>query len=143
MSRIKIELPGNFPFTTTLPIRITDLNYGGHVGNDTVLSIIHEARVRFLVSKGFSELNAGAAGLIMNDVAIQFKGELFYGDVVNISVVIRDFTKVSFDVYYLLETIKGEIHKTVAIAKTGMLFYDYTKKKIASVPEVFIQAFSI
>jgi acyl-CoA thioesterase FadM len=142
MSRIKIELPRKFPFTTELPVRITDLNYGGHVGNDTVLSIIHEARVRCLASKGFSELNAGAAGLIMSDAAIQFKGELFYGDIVRISVAISDFSKVSFEIYYLLETVRGEDRKTVAVAKTGMLFYDYSKKKLASVPEAFIQAFS-
>ena len=46
MARIKLTLPERFPFTTTIPIRITDLNYGGHVGNDTVLALLHEARVQ-------------------------------------------------------------------------------------------------
>jgi acyl-CoA thioesterase FadM len=43
MARIKIELPQSFSFTCRIPVRITDINYGGHAGNDTVLSIIHEA----------------------------------------------------------------------------------------------------
>jgi len=34
MQRIKIDLPEFFSFTTPIKIRITDLNYGGHVGND-------------------------------------------------------------------------------------------------------------
>jgi acyl-CoA thioester hydrolase len=140
MSRIKIDLPAVFPFTTDIAVRITDLNYGGHVGNDTVLSIIHEARVRFLVSKGFSELNVDGAGLIMSDVAIQFKNELFYGDIIRISIAVGDFTKVSFEMYYLLETLSESKGKTVAIAKTGMLCYDYTRKKITAVPESFKQA---
>ena len=57
MARIKIELPEIFSFTTTIPIRITDLNYGGHVGNDTILSIIHEARMQFLKNAGYTELD--------------------------------------------------------------------------------------
>ena len=50
MARIKVELPELFTFNTTIPIRITDLNYGNHVGNDTILSMIHEACVQFTVS---------------------------------------------------------------------------------------------
>lgn len=48
MARISIDLPSTFTFSATIPVRITDLNYGGHVGNDTILSIIHEARVQYL-----------------------------------------------------------------------------------------------
>jgi len=46
MARIKIEIPDKFIYKTEIPIRITDINYGGHLGNDSLLSIIHEARVR-------------------------------------------------------------------------------------------------
>ena len=60
MARIKIELPDNFPFTTSIPVRITDINYGGHVGNDTVLSIIHEARMQFLKSMAIQKWNLKA-----------------------------------------------------------------------------------
>ena len=69
-----------------IPIRITDLNYGGHVGNDTILSLLHGARVQFLAHHGFKELEAAGVGLIMSDVAIEFKNELFYGDTLIISV---------------------------------------------------------
>ena len=63
MARVKIELPDSFQFTTEITIRITDLNYGGHVGNDTVLSIIHEARMQFLRHYGHTEMNFGGIGL--------------------------------------------------------------------------------
>ena len=59
MARINIDLPGDFKFSTTIPVRITDLNYGGHVGNDAILSIIHEARMQFLHHFGYSEINFG------------------------------------------------------------------------------------
>ena len=73
MNRIKIKLPDSFPFFTTITIRVTDLNYGGHVGNDSFLSIIQEARQQYLLSHGFEELSIAGVGLIMADVAIEFK----------------------------------------------------------------------
>src|SRR5690348_12131706 len=98
MNRIKIELPEQFNFTAKIPIRITDLNYGGHVGNDIILSLIHEARVQFLRHHGYEELNFGGIGLIMSDAGIQFRNELFYGDVIIASVTTGTYSKVSFDI---------------------------------------------
>jgi acyl-CoA thioesterase FadM len=135
MSRIKIDLPDNFHFATSIPIRITDINYGGHTGNDTILSIIHEARIQFLKSKGYTEMEFAGAGMIMADVGIEFKSELFYGDIVIASVAVANISKVSFDVYYKLEKKTADKTVLVAIAKTGMVCYDYNKKKISAVPE--------
>jgi acyl-CoA thioester hydrolase len=135
MARIKIGLPAHFSFTTEILIRITDLNYGGHVGNDTVLSIVHEARVQFLKRYGYQELNTGGAGLIMGDVAIEFKNEIFYGDIIRASVAAGEFSRVSFDLFYILEKETDGKKVTVAIAKTGMVCYDYALKKIVPVPE--------
>ena len=135
MARIKIDLPEKFPFSTTIPVRITDVNYGGHVGNDTVLSIIHEARMQFLKSYGYEELKFEGVGMIMSDVGIEFKNELFYGDIVLASVAIKEFSKISFDIYYKLEKEELGKKELVAMAKTGMVCYDYGKKKIVAVPE--------
>ena len=135
MARIKIDLPDTFHFTITIPVRITDINYGGHAGNDTILSLIHEARMQFLQSHGYSEMNIEGWGMIMADVGIEFKNELFYGDTVIASVAAGEFSKVSFDIYYKLEKTAGHKKIPVALAKTGMVCYDYEKKKIAAVPE--------
>ena len=135
MSRIKIDLPDKFPFSVSIPIRITDINYGGHVGNDTVLSLIHEARVQFLQHHGYKELEIEGIGLIMNDAGIEFKLELFYGDTIKVSVCPADFTRVGFDLYYKLEKETEGKTIVVATAKTGMICYDYSLKKIVRVPE--------
>lgn len=134
MSRIKIDLPDSFSFTAIIPVRITDINYGNHVGNDAVLSIIHEARMQFLSKYGYTELNLEGIGLIMADVGIEFKKEIFYGDAIEIKIAATDFTAVGFDLYYLLEKQKDNNKLTVAIAKTGMVCYDYARKKITAVP---------
>lgn len=133
MSRIKLTLPEQFSYTATIPVRITDLNYGNHVGNDAVLSIIHEARIQFLFHHGFTELNCAGVGLIMSDVGIEFKKEIFYGDILSINIAANNFTSVGFDLYYQILNKENII---TVLAKTGMVCYDYDKKKIASVPVV-------
>jgi acyl-CoA thioesterase FadM len=135
MPRVKIQLPEKFLFETIIPVRITDLNYGNHVGNDTILSILHEARVQYLGKFGLEELNFAGVGLIMSDVAIEFKSELFYGDHIIASVITAEFSKVAFEFYYKLEKQNGERRIIVAAAKTGMVCYDYATKKIVPVPE--------
>jgi len=139
MARVKIELPGKFSFEATIPIRITDINYGNHVGNDTILSILHEARVQYFKSFGYEELSFGGVGLIMSDVAIEFKSEIFYGEKIIASVIATEFSKVSFEVYYKLEKqnnhdAAADKRTLVALAKTAMVCYDYSQKKIAPIP---------
>lgn len=133
MARIKIQVPETFSFSANIPVRITDINYGGHVGNDSILSLLHEARMLFLRSAGYTELEFAGVGLIMADAAIEFKGESFYGDVLTAYVAIADFSRIGFDLYYKL--VKGEEETVVAVAKTGMICFDYTQRKIAKVPE--------
>ena len=54
MARIKIAVPPQFTFSTQIPVRITDINYGGHLGNDALLALLHEARVQFLRRYGYT-----------------------------------------------------------------------------------------
>ena len=135
MARIKIELPEQFDFSCQISIRITDINYGGHVGNDTILSIIHEARMQFFKHYGYSEMQLAGTGIILADVGIEFKSELFYGDTVIAYVTAAEFGKVNFDVFYKLEKQLNDKRILVALAKTGIVCYDYNKKKMVAVPE--------
>ena len=57
MPRIKLKPLNYYSFQTEITVRVTDLNYGGHLGNDKLLSLIHEARVAFLACFGFSEMD--------------------------------------------------------------------------------------
>ena len=135
MAKVKIELPEKFIFKTEIPIRINDINYGGHLGNDAVLSIAHEARLRFLKQHNFAELNAGGAGIIMVDAAIQYKTEGFYGDIILVEIAVTDITGVGCDfVYRCTNKNTGTV---IAVVKTGIVFFDYDKKKVVSVPEKF------
>jgi acyl-CoA thioester hydrolase len=135
MSRIKIDLPDSFAYSTSFAVRITDLNYGAHVGNDKVLSFLHEARVRFLQSLGYSELDLEGISMIMADAALIFKAEIFYGDNLLISLQPVEYTRVGFDLIYKIEKIQVDKTGIVAVAKTAMICYDYQQKKVTGLPE--------
>lgn len=138
MPRIKLSIPKNVHFSTTLYLRIYDMNYGGHLGNDSVLSIVHEARVRFLQDLGLSEKNFYGSGLLMADSAIVYKKEAFYGQKLDISITVSDLYKHGFELFYMIyDTKKNEI----ARVKTGLVCYDKTRKKIVKLPAVFIDKF--
>jgi YbgC/YbaW family acyl-CoA thioester hydrolase len=134
MERVKLVLPTTFLFNTILAIRISDLNYGGHVGNDAFLSLIHEARQQFLRHFGFTELNFAGTSLIMADAAIEYKRELVYGDEIKIHVTAAGFDKIGFDIFYKLEVKSGEEWLLAGKVKTGMLCFDYSAKKKVPIP---------
>ena len=141
MPRIKINLPPQFAFKTTIKIRVTDLNYGGHVGNDTILGLMHEGRMQYLNHLGYAnEINAiDGNGLIQADAAVVYKSETFYGETLFVEVAVDDFSKCGFDFVYRISKEDG---KEVARGKTGMVCFDYQTKKIAPLPDSFVNRIS-
>ena len=143
MDRIKVSIPPTFNFFAFLTIRITDLNYGGHVGNDVFLSLVHEARQQYLLFHGYSEMNFAGAALIMADAAIEFKRELTFGNEIRIGVTATGFDKLGFDLYYIIEVKSGEEWLVAGRVKTGMLCFDYTSKKKVPVPAAAISKLQV
>lgn len=136
MSRTKIELPAAWSFATDIPVRITDLNYGRHVGNDTMLALIQEARVQWLRSLGYpSELLAELVGLILVDLAVRFKAELGYGDTARVQLAIAEWSRRGFELVYQVTKDGGATE--VARATTGFVFFDYVAKRLAEAPAGF------
>lgn len=142
MARVKIDMPAAFRFSTSVPVRITDVNYGGHLGNDAIVSILHESRMQFLQSLGCTELEFFGAALIMSDLAIVYKGESFYGDTLTVEVTANELGSAGFDVLYRLSTTRDGKPLAIAEAKTGMICFDYKTRKVARLPEAFKQQFS-
>jgi len=135
MARVKLEIPENTIAVINVPVRITDINYGNHLGNDAFVAVIHEARMQWLQQHGYTELNIEGKGLILADLAMEFKNESFYGDIIEIIIAIGEITKVSFELYYQLTTKRNDNTILLALVKTGMVSYDYAIKKVIAIPE--------
>ena len=132
MSRVTIALPDHFVFATELPVRISDINYGNHVGNDAILTLVHEGRMRFLAQFGYTELDLEGTGLVMVDAAVQYKAQSAYADRLRIEVTTDAWTFAGFDVLYRITHV--DTGREVARVKTGMCFFNYATGKIAGAP---------
>ena len=132
MPRIKLESRSSYPFETDIKVRVTDLNYGGHLANDRLLSLVHEARVLFLAEHGWSEANCGGVALILADTAVVYKGEAFAGDVLRFEVAAGEPSGRGFRLFYRISR-RGD-DAAIALVENGMVCFDYEIKQTRRMP---------
>ena len=130
MGRVQIELPERFHFSTELEVRVGDLNYGNHLGNDQLLSLLHEARRRYLCSLGEDEIGSDGMGFVIADAAVVYRAQAFYGDRLRIELAAGEFQSRSCAFFY--RASKDE--ETVAEARTGVVCFDFRAQKAVSFP---------
>jgi len=140
MARIKIDLPDHFDFSTDITVYIGHINYGHHLDNGAMLSLVSEARVRYLAAMGYTERNIEGVGIIVADVAIQYKAEVFYGDTLRFAMTACDFSRVGCDLIY--RAIRIQDQQEVARGKTGVVFFDYDQRSTVAVPPGFRARFT-
>jgi acyl-CoA thioesterase FadM len=138
MPRIKLQEQPVYEFHYDVTIQVGDLNYGGHLSNDALVGLLHEARVNLLHGLGLSEkeIGDGQTGLIMADLVVNFKAEGFLFDLLQIDSHIGEFSRNGFRVFH--RVVRGD--DLVALAETGMVTFNYAERRIAPVPEAFIRA---
>jgi len=128
-------MPDNYIYSTTIGVRVSDINYGNHLGNDALVAILHEARIRFLHNMHYTELDVEGIGIIMSDLIVMYKSQVYHAENIRIDIAVTDFTRKTCDFYY-------RVHKSdetiVAYAKTTITFFDYKIQKAVGVPEQFI-----
>ena len=137
MARVKLEIPDKVIAKLEIPVRITDINYGNHLGNDALVSLLHEARVMWLRKYGYTEFNIEGNSVIMSDLAVQYLSESFYGDTLMIELSIGEISTAGFELYYFIYRENDKGKQTIAKAKTGIVFYNYALKKINLIPVAF------
>lgn len=157
MSTTKIIMPDKTVFRTRIPIRIGDINYGNHLGHVELVGILHEARMRFLASLGYKELNIEGSGLILHELHVQYKNQVYYGQLLDITLAVSEWSRCGFKVVYKVDILSLDTEiveaandnrqpqvaqnmatpRLAAMAQTSMLFFDYGLQKLASVPVCF------
>ena len=71
------------------------------------------------------------------DAAVQYKSEAFHGEVLVAAMTPVDFNKYGCDLVWRLS--EKDSGREVARGKTGIVFFDYTSRKMAPVPAAFRQ----
>ena len=141
MPRVKLQLQPTYEFHYEVTLQVRDINYGGHLGNDALVGLLHEARINLLHGLGLSEMNLGdgQTGIIMADLVVNFLEEGFMLDRLAIDSHIGEMTQRSFRIFYRIT--KGD--KILALAETGIVAFDYAQRKIVPVPAPFRQTLEI
>ena len=125
-------------FIMKYKVAISDINYGGHMGNDKSLLLFHEARIAFLNSLGYSEMNIGdGLGIIMKDAQVDYLAEVFHGDELNVKVSLGEQKGPLFNLNYDVNRVSDA--KMVFSGRTGILAFDYQKRKVVRTPQEFFE----
>lgn len=133
MPRAKLKPLAAYPFFVDIVVRTTDLNYGGHLGNDRLLSLVHEARVAFLASHGWSEVDCGGVALILGDAVLVYKAEVFAGDILRFDVAAGEPGALGFRLFFrVARPADGAL---VALVENGMVCYDYRSRQTRPLPD--------
>ena len=136
MPKIKVKKFEKYEFLYETKINVRDINYGGHLSNDSVVGLMHEARINMLNQMECSELDLGdgKTGLIMSDLAVSFKAEGFMLDKIGIFTHIDEINDATFRIFYKI--MRGDT--VLVLAETGMVAYNYIQKQIGEVPIEFL-----
>ncbi|WP_372654938.1 acyl-CoA thioesterase [Halobacteriovorax sp.] len=136
MERVKFKIENNPFFIWKTDLHVSHMNYGNHLANDKVLTLCHEARVRWLREKGFSELDIYGLGLIQSDAMVMYKSQGYIGDKISVEVSLGEFNLKAFSLYYKIVNLESDTE--IARIKTGMLNFDYKTNSIANAHPDFL-----
>ncbi|MBA1274688.1 thioesterase family protein [Stutzerimonas azotifigens] len=140
MARLYLQFPEDqFYFSTQMTVRVTDINGANHLGNDSMISMISEARARFLYAFGIRETNGRGVGIIVTDLATTYRAEAHARDALLFEVGVMDFNRYGGDIIFRITRPDDE--RLIAMAKSGFVFYDYSAARVASMPDDFASRF--
>jgi len=129
----------DFRFSTILKVRIGDINYGNHMGNEAFIQFFHEARIQYLAQFSLSEKDIGhGVGLILTEINCDLKAEVFYGDELEVFVQVSELKRSRFTMIY--QIVRKSDDKLVSSGYTTLAAFDYQKKKPVPLPQTFQEA---
>jgi acyl-CoA thioesterase FadM len=140
MARLSLQFPADqYCYSVNLAVRITDINGANHLGNDSMISMISEARARFLFDFGIRETDDNRVGIIVTDLATTYRAEAYARDELLFEVGVMDFNRYGGDIIFRIT--RPADGAPIAMAKSGFVFFDYRDKKVVAMPEGFAAKF--
>jgi len=140
MARIQLQFPEDqLYYSTDLTVRVTDINGANHLGNDSMISMISEARARFLFDAGIHAAAGPNTSIIVTDLATTYRAEAYARDQLCFEVGVMDFNNYGGDIIFRIT--RPDDGTLIAMAKSGFVFFDYEKKKILPMPKAFRDKF--
>ena len=136
MPRPHLNSLDHYPFATEFVVRVGDVNYGRHLGNDAAISLLHDARAQMFREFGCTELDLGdsVTGTVMTDLTVTYRAEAFLFDRLTVESGISEVARASFRVHHRMSRDDTE----VALAECGIAAFDFSVRKLARFPEALL-----
>jgi acyl-CoA thioester hydrolase len=136
MSRVRIQMPESYAFETFRTLRVSDLNYGNHLGLDHLLALIHDVRFEYM---GL-EVGIENTFITIVDAQVSLLGEGLHGDRLKFSMRFGNFKRSLCALYCKVENqTKDEL---LAHVKTHLVFRCMQTRKPCAIPRSFLDKFS-
>lgn len=115
--------------------RISDINYGGHVGHVELIYLLHEIRVRFLDKYSLQETDINGHVLVMHNLNLTYKNQVFWNNKLEVNMKTKiDGVKIIF-AYHVINTTR---EKEAAMATMTMVLLDKKRGKPIK-PDIFVK----
>lgn len=136
MARLQLDFSRQqFRYQTHMTVRSTDINAANHLSNDAMISMISEARARFLFDHGIRETTESGPGIIVTDLATMYRAEAHARDQLLFEVGVMDFNRYGGDIIFRIT--RPADASLIALAKSGFVFFDYAQGKVTAMPAEF------
>lgn len=134
MERVRLEFPdADLRHRHPLTVRITDMNYGRHLGHDAVISLLHEARANALDALGLSEADMGGYPSVAADIAVQYQAEARWPDALVVDTAIPEPGSKVVAVYHRIR--READARVVATARINLMLVDRRTGRPVAIPD--------
>lgn len=124
-------------FSIDYKVTVSDINYGGHMGNERALLLFQQVRIDLFEKLGLNEMNVGdGIGTIQKDAHVYYKGEVYLGDTLKIIIKKLEIKKATINFIYAVEKKCGKI---VLEGSTTIVAFNYEMKKVSKFPQNFLE----
>lgn len=139
MERVKLDFPAEAVIHRhPLTVRVTDMNYGRHLGHDALVSLLHEARIQAFAALDLPEWDMHGHPSVVADLAIQYQSEARWPDPLVIETAVPDPQGKALTIYQRI--YHADSQQIVATARVNQLLIDLATGRPAEVPEQVKQA---
>lgn len=133
MERIKLDFPAEAVIHRhTLTVRVTDMNYGRHLGHDALVSLLHEARTQAFAALDLPEWDIHGHPSVVADLAVQYHSEARWPDALIIATAVPEPQGKALTIYQRI--YQAESQQLVATARVNQLLVDIATGRPVEVP---------
>lgn len=139
MERVKLDFPAEaIIHRHPLTVRVTDMNYGRHLGHDALVSLLHEARIQAFAALDLQEWDMHGHPSVVADLAVQYQSEARWPDALIIETAVPEPQGKALTIYQRI--CKRDTQQLVATARVNQLLIDLATGRPAEVPVQVKQA---